>query len=107
MTLAATMTMAVPIHSGAATSTACGNSVNFLWPERTRAWAHKVVHRESRGVASARNRSGASGCFQLMPVHAPRFARLGFSWERDRFNPIINTWIAMDLFKEQGVRPWK
>ena len=106
MTLAATVAMAVPTHSGAATSTPCGDAVNFLWPARSRAWAHKVVHRESRGNPRAQNRrSSAAGCFQLLRLHSSRYARLGFSWA-DRYNPIVNTWVAMDLYREQGARPW-
>lgn len=85
----------------------CHDAVNFLWPQGSRAWAHKIVHRESRGNPRAQNRrSTAAGCFQMLKIHQGRFARLGFSWA-DRYNPIINTYVAMDLYREQGARPWR
>ena len=99
--------LAVPGHAGATRTGGCHDATAFLWPASSRAWAQRIVWRESRGDPRAKNRrSSASGCYQLLKLHAPRFAKLGFSWERDRFDPIVNTWVAMDLFREQGARPW-
>lgn len=61
---------------------------------------------ESRGVPWARNRSGATGLLQLMPVHATRAARLGYSWGQ-MMEPGPNLAVAEGLWKEQGWRPWE
>jgi hypothetical protein len=61
---------------------------------------------ESRGVPEARNRSGATGLLQLMPVHATRAARLGYSWGQ-MMEPGPNLAVAEGLWKEQGWRPWE
>lgn len=85
----------------------CHDAVNFLWPENSRAWAHRVVHRESRGNPRAQNRrSTAAGCFQMLRLHSARYQRLGFTWA-DRYNPMVNVWVALDLYREQGPRPWR
>ena len=98
--------LAVPHHAGATRTGGCHDAVNFLWPASSRAWAHKIVHRESRGNPRAQNRrSSAAGCFQMLKIHAGRYRKLGFSWA-DRYNPAVNLLVALDLFNEQGTRPW-
>lgn len=85
----------------------CAEAVDRIWPEASRAWAHRVVWRESRGDPRADNpRSTASGCWQLLAVHRPRFVRLGYRWG-DRYDPVANTRVALDLYREQGSRPWR
>lgn len=84
----------------------CAQAVDRIWPASSRAWAHRVVWRESRGDSRADNpRSTASGCWQLLAVHRPRFVRLGYQW-RDRYDPVANTRVALDPYREQGTRPW-
>jgi hypothetical protein len=101
------------VHAGAAPTAPpkedprCHDAVNFLWPERSRAWAHRIVTRESHGNPNAQNRrSSAAGCFQTIKIHAARYRKLGFSWA-DRYNPAINLLVALDLYQEQGARPWR
>jgi hypothetical protein len=87
--------------------TDCFDAVNRYWPGN-KAWAHKIVRRESGGDPHSKNRtSTASGCFQLLRVHSARFARLGFSWQADRFDARANVLVAWDLYREQGARPWR
>jgi hypothetical protein len=84
----------------------CHGQVDRQWPASSRAWAHRIVNRESRGIATAQNsRSSAAGCFQLLRVHAWRFDRCGFTWA-DRYRARANVCAALDLYREQGARPW-
>lgn len=85
----------------------CNQALDKHWPADSRAWARKVVWRESRNDPSAQNRrSTAAGCMQLLRVHSPRFARLGYSWERDRYDPEANILVGLSLYREAGARPW-
>ena len=85
----------------------CHGAVDALWPANSKAWAHRIVERESRGNARAQNRrSSAAGCFQLLRVHASRFSATGSSWS-DRYDARANTLAALDLYREQGTRPWR
>lgn len=85
----------------------CAQAVDRIWPASSRSWAHRIVWRESRGDTNAKNRrSTASGCWQLLAVHRPRFVKLGYGWA-DRFDPVANTRVALDLYREQGARPWR
>jgi hypothetical protein len=102
------------VHAGAAPTTPkghddprCHDAVNFLWPEQSRAWAHRIVHRESRGNPRAQNRrSSAAGCFQTLRIHAGLYERLGYSWA-DRYNPAVNVAVAVALFNGgKGARHW-
>ena len=84
----------------------CYEAVGRVWPAEFTAWATKIVKRESGGDPTAKNRgSSASGCFQMLKVHAARFTRLGFTWS-DRFVATVNVTVALDLFCEQGSDPW-
>lgn len=65
-----------------------------------------VVQCESRGDPVARNRSGATGLLQLMPVHARRAASLGYNWGQ-MTEPGPNLAVAESLWREQGWRPWE
>lgn len=87
-------------------STACRDAINFLWPAASRQWALTVSWRESNWNPYARNRSGASGCFQLMlPLHNRLFRSAGVDpawWS----HPLVNTWVAMHLYRSSGTSPW-
>lgn len=86
----------------------CHGAVDAYWPASAQPRAHKVVTRESGGDPTAQNRrSTAAGCFQLLRVHRARFARLGYSWDRDRYLAVPNVRVALDLWHEQGWRPWQ
>ena len=123
--LAATLVLAVPVGCTAdeiawmtdhapelvasrpAPARDCFEAIDRHWPG-DKAWAKKVVRRESGGNPRAKNRrSTASGCFQLLRVHSARFARLGYSWQTDKFNPTANVLVAWSLYREQGARPWR
>lgn len=86
--------------------TTCDSAVDAIWPASSRAWAHRIVYRESRGIATAQNRSStAAGCFQLLQIHAWRFNAVGCSWAQ-RYDPVCNTKAALHLYREAGTRPW-
>ena len=85
----------------------CHDAVDFYWPTDSRAWAHRIVQRESGGDPAEQNpRSSAAGCFQLMRVHAWRFDATGSSWAA-RYDARANTVAALHLYREQGSRPWR
>ena len=73
------------------------------------AWAESagdVIQCESRWKADAVNKtSGATGLNQLMRVHERRANRLGFAWA-DMTDATANTLVAIDIWREQGFRPW-
>ena len=83
----------------------CNEAIDRHWPG-DKAWAKRIVYRESRNTPTARNASGASGCFQMMlPLHARRFTAVGCSpsqWT----NPACNTKAAWHLYAEVGPSPW-
>lgn len=85
----------------------CTEAVNALWPESSKAWAHRIVKRESGGNASAKNRSSsASGCFQILSMHSAKFTQVGCTWSTGRFNAVCNTKVALVLFQQSGKDPW-
>jgi hypothetical protein len=83
----------------------CYQAIDAHWPG-DKTWARTIVWRESRNIPSARNASGASGCFQMMmPLHQARFTAVGCSpsaWA----NPSCNTKAAWHLFQAAGRSPW-
>lgn len=83
----------------------CNTAIDRWWPG-DKAWAKRIVYRESRNTPTARNASGASGCFQMMlPLHARRFVEVGCSpgqWT----DPACNTRAAWHLYREVGPSPW-
>ena len=94
------------VRSYTASSSDCYSQVDQIWPASTRAWAHRIVWRESRNNPAAQNsHSSAAGCFQLLSMHAGRFVRHGYSWS-DRYNARANVTAALDLYSECGSRPW-
>ena len=85
----------------------CNDAIAVVWPPRLQAWARRIVWRESRNDPRARNkRSTASGCFQLLAMHADLFAAIGCSWV-DRFDPLANTRAAWALYQGSGSNPWR
>lgn len=93
-----------PTHASAG-SKGCHDAVNFLWPASSRAWAHKIVKRESGGNPGAQNRSStAAGCFQILRG-TWNGSRVGVPWER-RYDPVWNVWVAMHLYRARGAQPW-
>ena len=85
----------------------CFGAISQLFPPQHQARARRIVLRESKNRPSAQNRrSSAAGCFQLMRLHAGRFAKLGYDWSRDRYDARANTAVAYDLFVTQGWSPW-
>lgn len=85
----------------------CYQAIEQVWPQSLHAWAKKIVWRESNNTPSAQNRSSsAAGCFQMTKVHAGRFQKLGYSWANDRYDAYANTRVALDLYREAGIRPW-
>ncbi|MFZ4431566.1 MAG: transglycosylase SLT domain-containing protein [Microthrixaceae bacterium] len=83
----------------------CNEAIDQHWPG-DKAWAKRIVWRESRNTPTARNASGASGCFQLMlPLHSRLFTAAGFSpsqWS----DPVVNTKVAWSLYRSSGTSPW-
>lgn len=66
-----------------------------------------VAQCESELWPDAYNPSGASGVFQVMPVHAERFEQVtGAPYYDGRFDPDANTRYARHLYGEQGWGPW-
>ncbi len=73
------------------------------WPTFT---AFAVVDCESGWNPLAVSWAGARGLFQLMPVHAWRFTRRGWSYWTDAFVPARNVAIAYEIYMDQGWAPW-
>jgi hypothetical protein len=87
---------------------ACHAAVDAYWPAQHRAWAHAIVHRESRGIPTAANRrSSARGCFQmLLRYSAPYYRAVGcnnYMWS----NATCNVRAALVMFQRAGKRPWR
>lgn len=68
--------------------------------------ARRIINRESRNIPTARNASGASGCWQTMlPLHAKVYRAVGCSpaqWS----DPRCNTLVAAHLYRAAGWSPW-
>jgi len=92
---------------GAGRSHDCNSAVSNVWPGNLQGRAKRIVWRESRNRATAQNRrSTAAGCFQLLRLHSKRFTKLGFNWRTDRYNPLANSLVAYDLYRDAGWSPW-
>ena len=76
-----------------------------------------VLHSQAKAIVgcetghtwdpAAYNRSGASGLFQIMPLHAPNFERVtGRSYWTHRFDAEANARFARWLYDQSGWRPW-
>lgn len=84
--------------------TDCFSAMERVWPESLHGQARKIITRESGNNPSARNRSGASGCFQMMmPLHRPIFNGVGCG---DPFDATCNSRAALALFNSSGWSPW-
>lgn len=86
--------------------TGCVDAMKRVWPESEWAWGERIMWRESNHQPTAYNRSGASGCWQVMlPLHSRRFTAVGCSpsqWS----DPLCNNKAAYHLFLEAGRSPW-
>lgn len=85
----------------------CYSAINKHW-HGDKAWARKIVWRESRNNPSAQNpSSSAKGCAQLMhSIHAWRYTAVGCSpsqWA----NPDCNIKAAWNLRQAAGRSPWQ
>ena len=81
----------------------CWEAIEQVFPSIARPTAHRIAQRESHEIATARNsRSSASGCFQLLRLHADLIPG---GWSQ-RFNPWANTVGALNLYNGSGWRPW-
>lgn len=84
----------------------CVEAMRAVWPQSEWAWGERIMWRESNHVPSARNRSGASGCWQMMlPLHNRRFTAEGCS-PGDWADAYCNNKAAYNLFREAGRSPW-
>ena len=100
---------AAPAYSGP-----CHAAVDRYFPANVRATFHWYVHRESRGIPTARNpralgRGGrlgrASGCLQLLPGYAGPFLRAaGCS---NLLDADCNVRAAYAMYRKAGLRPWR
>lgn len=83
----------------------CHGAVDVLWPASSRAWAHRIVDRESRGIATAQNPgSSAAGCFQI--IKGTWLANAdGEPWAH-RYDPAANVRVALRLYQRAGAAPW-
>jgi hypothetical protein len=96
---------AAPAHAGS--SGPCHAAVDAYWPAAWQPWAHRIVHRESRGIPTAANRrSSARGCFQmLLRYSSPFYKAVGCSnamWS----SASCNVRAALVMRTRHGVRPW-
>lgn len=67
-----------------------------------------IAHAESSYIPDARNPSGATGLFQVMPMHCgePGCPPRGSSCVRDLEDPEKNAKCAHTVYKEQGFEAW-
>ena len=87
--------------------TSCVEAMHQVWPRQYWDWATRIMWRESRHTPTARNSSGASGCWQLMlPLHNGRFTAVGCSPQRWS-DALCNNLAAYSLFATTGPSPWK
>jgi hypothetical protein len=84
----------------------CVEAMHQVWPSSMWSWGERIMWRESNHTPSARNSSGASGCWQMMlPLHNNRFYTVGCSpaqWS----DPLCNNKAAYNLYQEAGTSPW-
>lgn len=102
----ATAASAASAHPGY--SGPCHAAVDVHWPANLRPWAHRIVHRESRGIPTAANkRSSARGCFQMLLRYSnPFYKSVGctnYNWS----NATCNVRAAYSMYKQAGARPWR
>lgn len=87
-------------------ATGCVEAMHRVWPQSEWAWAERIMWRESNHTPSARNSSGASGCWQMMlPLHSGIFRSVGCS-PADWANALCNNRAAYALFQQAGRSPW-
>jgi soluble lytic murein transglycosylase-like protein len=90
------------------------DAIHEAWGDKNSPCAEKIVERESGYQADAVNRSsGATGLFQLMPLHAKWIkANYGYDWDEMK-DPYKNAEVAAGLSHEawklygDGWQPWR
>lgn len=68
--------------------------------------ARRIIYCESKFNPRAQNQSGASGLWQIMPLHAPKFAKRGWDYWQDRFDPYKNSVVAIEIMQTSGLAAW-
>lgn len=68
--------------------------------------ARRIVYCESKFNPMALNPSGASGLWQIMPIHAHRFTKRGWDYWQDRFDPYKNSVVAVEIMQSSGTGAW-
>ena len=97
---------AAPAHAGY--SGPCHAAVDAYWPPAWQAWAHRIVHRESRGIPTAANRrSSARGCFQMLLRYSAPFYRAAGCSNAQWSNANCNVRAAYAMYRKAGARPWR
>ena len=97
---------AAPTHAGY--TGPCHAAVDAYWPAGLQAWAHRIVHRESRGVPTAANRrSSARGCFQMLLRYSSPFYRAAGCSNAQWANATCNVRAAYAMYRKAGARPWR
>jgi len=72
-------------------------AIDVGWPDDQWPTISRVMWCESKCTPSARNRSGASGLMQVMPMW----------WHgRDPFDPATNLTMALEVWHAQGWHAW-
>jgi soluble lytic murein transglycosylase-like protein len=70
-------------------------------------YARKIVMCESEGDPNKINpTSGARGLWQIMPIHAEEFIKMGWDYWRDWSNGYRNTRAAVRIKQKQGLSAW-
>lgn len=85
----------------------CYSAMERVFPSHAHGRMAAIIHRESRNNPRAQNpSSSAAGCTQTLSLHAPRYRKLGYTWEHDRYDAYANLRVAHDLWLEAGWSPW-
>jgi hypothetical protein len=86
----------------------CYTEMRKVFPAHAWDRMSRIIDRESGGNPRAQNpSSSAAGCAQLLRLHSPRFDKLGYTWERDRYSAQANIRVAHDLWLAAGWSPWR
>jgi hypothetical protein len=86
----------------------CYTEMREVFPSHAWDRMSRIIDRESGGNPAAQNpSSSAAGCAQTLKLHAPRYSKLGYTWERDRYSAHANIRVAHDLWLEAGWSPWR
>lgn len=80
--------------------------IREVWPDDSEAWALNVAWCESSMNPEARNGSHY-GLYQLAKrFHESKAADLGYTWSEVATEARPNAEVALQLYRQQGARPW-